>query len=67
MTFYYLALVALLQMDEIAPKAISPHSTYDDCAIAQQKANKEYEDQLKTEESKALGLRFVCLKLMSDS
>ena len=40
MITYFLVVAALLQMEELAPKMVSPHTNYDECAMAAQKANK---------------------------
>jgi hypothetical protein len=61
---YFLALVALLQLEEAAPRVISPHKTFEDCAKAAQDMNKD--ERLKSPEAREMGLRFVCLKLVAD-
>jgi hypothetical protein len=66
MVTYFLVLASLLNMDSMAPKMISPHTSYDGCAKASQKANQELARQ-ELEETETLALRYVCLKLMSDS
>jgi hypothetical protein len=61
---YFLVLAALLELTETAPRMVSPHQTFEDCAKAAQDANKD--ERLKTEEARARGLRFVCVKLVMD-
>ena len=62
---YFLVLAALLQIDALAPKVISPHETYEDCAKAAQDMNKDA--RLKTPDSVALGLKFICLRVVPDA
>jgi hypothetical protein len=62
---YFLVLAALLGLDEYVPRVISPHRTYDDCAKAAQKENKD--ERLQSADAREMGLRFVCVKLMGDA
>jgi hypothetical protein len=62
---YYLVLAALLQLEDAAPRMISPHKTFEDCAKAAQDMNKD--ERLKSDEAKSMGLRFVCLRMVADA
>jgi len=66
MITYFLVVAALLQMEETAPKMVSPHATYDECAAAAQKANK-HDERLQHPIALEMGLRYVCLRLMGDA
>jgi hypothetical protein len=62
---YFLVLAALLQLEDTAPRMISPHRTYDECAQAASKANKD--ERLQSPDAKEKGLRFVCMRMMGDA
>jgi hypothetical protein len=62
---YFLVLAATLALSDYAPRFISPHDTYEDCAKAAQDANKD--DRLKTADARSIGMKFVCLKLVPDA
>lgn len=60
---YFLALVALLHMNEAAPKIVSPHKTLADCTMAAATATKENREMLA--QYREQGAAFVCLKLVA--
>jgi hypothetical protein len=64
MITYFLVLASLANLDTMAPKVISPHTTYEECAKAARTMNTD--ERLQTENSRDLALRFVCLKLVAD-
>jgi hypothetical protein len=63
MTFLFL--VAFLQLDTVPSKAMSPPVDLVEC---QKRARIFNEDpRLQSEEAKAMGLRFVCMSIVSDT
>jgi len=59
---YFLALAALLALDQYAPKIVAPPMTFAECKAAAEEANATDED-LKLAEYKAAGVQYVCLEL----
>ena len=60
---YFLVLAAFLQLDTLAPKVYSKHSTLLECEQAAKSRTAENREALDAEPE--LGLGFVCLKLMT--
>jgi hypothetical protein len=58
----FLVLAAMLQLEDVAPKVMSPHKSLAACTAAAQEANQD--PRMKTAEAKAMGLRFVCMKIV---
>lgn len=67
MITHILVLAALLSMEDRAPRMIAPHKSEVECLQAAGRANKDHADELNTDDSKALGLKFVCMKLVVPS
>ncbi|MEO5568877.1 MAG: hypothetical protein ABIR92_10315 [Gemmatimonadaceae bacterium] len=65
MITHILFLVALLSMGEVKPQAVSPHKSFEECAAAAAEANKE-DDRLQLPEAKERGLRYVCMKVVTE-
>jgi hypothetical protein len=61
-----LVLAALLDMEQTAPRMVSPHASVSECLIAAQKNNHQFKAELEKEENAQRGMRFVCLKLVSE-
>jgi hypothetical protein len=61
-----LVLAALLNLEDSAPKMMSPHKSIQECLVAAQAANHEHRLELAQPDNVAVGLRFVCLKLVSE-
>jgi hypothetical protein len=63
---FFLTIVAMKALNAVPPKVLAGFSEYDDCAAAAQKLNAT-DDDLKDEDMKALGARYVCMKLLGDA
>lgn len=60
---HILVLAALLRMDTVAPQMVSPFASQEECFAAANKLNREDED-LNKPEARALGVAYVCLKVV---
>lgn len=62
---YFLALVAFVHLETVAPSIEAPYRTFEECQVAAMKANRDLIQP--TKENTAAGMRFVCLKMMPDA
>lgn len=62
---YYLILVALVNWQSIPPRVLAPFTSGEECAKAAGKANAD--PAFQTDEGRAMGLRFLCAKVVMDT
>lgn len=62
MISYILALAPLLQLDENAPRFVSPHKSQAECFAAAGRLNKQ-DTRLHSPQARAAGFAYVCLKV----
>lgn len=62
---YFLVLLAFLQLDTLAPKVYSKHSTALECEAAMKSRLAENAAELAEDEAQKMGLTFACLRLVT--